>query len=257
MSHAPLNDYSYSESPETIPLKQSRIISSVLSPSVRMWLRSQVEQVEDLQVKIQGGDRLILSGHVPNVSLSARRAVYQGLHLRQIQIAAQAIRINLGQILKGKPLRLLAPVPVNGELVLEETDLQASLASNLLPGALNEFLVTLLKAGGLPNSNDVLKNRQVIWQEITIDYGKIQLKGTVTDDNKSDDSFPILICTGIEIANGNYLLLTEPQIKGPFGSNVTFAKPVEINLGSDVEIEELTLTPGRLICRGRLLVRTD
>lgn len=257
MSHVPLNDCQYSESTKTIPLKQSRIISKVLSPSVRMWLRSQVEQVEDLQVEIQGGDRLLLSGHIPNVSLSARRAVYQGLHLRQIQLMAQAIRINLGQILKGKPLCLLAPVPVNGELVLAEADLQASLASTLLAGALTEFLVTLLKASGFPNPNDVLINRQVTWQEITIDYGKIQLKGTLTDDSKSDGCFPILICTGIEIVNGNDLLLREPQIEGLFDSTITFAKPVEIHLGSDVEIEQLTLNPGQLICRGRLLLRTD
>ena len=179
MSHAPSNDDGYPESLSQEPLKQSRIISKVLTPALRLWLRSQVEQVEDLQINIQAGDRLLLTGHIPKVSLSARRAVYQGLYVRQIQLVAETIRINLGQVLKGKPLRLLEPVPVTGELLVEEVDLNASLQGTLLPNALTEFLMTLLKVGGFENPAELLQNRHITWENIAIDSGKIKLTGTI------------------------------------------------------------------------------
>jgi predicted phage tail protein len=119
----------------------SRIISRILSPAVRLWLRSQVEQVEDLQFQIEGGDRQILSGHIPRVAIAARQVVYQGLHLSQMDLAGTGIRINLGQVLKGKPLKLLEIVPVEGEMQLQEADLNASLRAPILSGAVSELLV--------------------------------------------------------------------------------------------------------------------
>jgi hypothetical protein len=60
------------------------------------------------------------------VSISARHAVYQGLHLTQIQLITEGIRVNLAAILRGQPLRLLEPVPVFVELLLQELDLNTS-----------------------------------------------------------------------------------------------------------------------------------
>jgi len=71
-----------------------------------------------------GSDRQILHGTIPRVSILARHAVYQGLHLTQIQLVGEGIRTNLGQVL-GQPLRLLEPVPV-AELLLHESALNAS-----------------------------------------------------------------------------------------------------------------------------------
>ena len=56
------------------------MISTVVSPAVQFWLRSQVEAVETLQFKLRGRDRQILRGHIPTVSIAACRAIYQGLH---------------------------------------------------------------------------------------------------------------------------------------------------------------------------------
>ena len=43
------------------PRKQSRLIARVLAPAVQFWLRSQLSQIEDLQIKIEAGDRQLLS----------------------------------------------------------------------------------------------------------------------------------------------------------------------------------------------------
>lgn len=257
MPYVPSNESQQLESLNDLSSKQSRIISKVLSPAVRLWLRSQVEQVEDLQVDIQAGDRRLLTGHIPKVSLCAHHAVYQGLHLRSIQLVAEKIRINLGQVLKGKPLRLLEPIPVTGELLLEEADLNASLQGTLLPNALTEFLVTLLKASGFHNPTEVLQNRQITWQEIAIDSRQIKLSGTLTDHNRQDLNSSLAIRTGVELSSCHELLFVSPQIEGLPGLKYPPLDSLQLDLGSEVNIQELTLSSGLLICRGSILVRTE
>jgi hypothetical protein len=115
------------------------VVSKVLSSAVRVWLRSQVESVEDLQFQIGGSNRQILTGHIPKVAIAARQAVYQGLHLSQVDVVGEAIRINLGQVLKGKPLQLLDIVPIQGDIELTQADLNASLSSPLLRGGITDF----------------------------------------------------------------------------------------------------------------------
>jgi len=82
--------------------------------------------VSNLEVKIWN-DRQICNG-IPRVSILAHHAVYQGLHLTQIQLVGEGIRTNLGQGLRGQPATL-EPVPVFGELLLQESALNASLQS--------------------------------------------------------------------------------------------------------------------------------
>ena len=254
MSQAPSSDRHLVVNFQPTSRKQSHIISKVLSPAVRLWLRSQVEQVEDLQVKIQGGDRAILTGYIPKVSLSARQAVYQGLHLREIQLAAVNIAINLGQVLKGKALRLLEPIPVTGELKLQQADLQESLKSSLLSNALTEFLLLLLKEGGCPNRAEILQNRQISWNSIAIEPGKIAIEGAMSD-HSSQNTYPLLINAAIELASPNQLELIDAQIEGLPNLNLASLNGLKLDLGSDVDLQELTLTAGQLICRGGILVR--
>ncbi|MGH2414737.1 MAG: LmeA family phospholipid-binding protein, partial [Microcystaceae cyanobacterium] len=226
----------------------------VLSPALRLWLRSQVEQVEELHLKIMGRDRQILSGYIPGVLLSSRQAVYQGLHLGEVQLKGERIRINLGQVLKGKPLRLLEPVQVSGEVRLEEADLKASLSSPLLSQALIDLLATLLEANGLSNPSHILENYQVNWQEVSLDAEQLTLMGTLTD--REGKTTPVRIRAGLALVNGQILQLNPLQIDAlPEWSTVNL-KEFQIDLGPDVELEQLSLASGILACGGRLLVRS-
>ena len=87
--------------------EQKKLIGTVLSAALQLWLRSQVEGVESLKVHVGGGNRSLLKGSIPTVSVSARAVIYQGLHLSQVVLGSSGIRINLGQVLQGKPLQLL------------------------------------------------------------------------------------------------------------------------------------------------------
>lgn len=250
MFDLPANEVQGTESTEILPQQRSRIIGKVLSPAVKLWLRSQVEQVADLQLQIEGGDRQILSGYIPKVTLFTNRALYQGLHLQQIKLIAENIRVNLGQVIKGKPLRLLEPIRAQGELLLSEDDLNASLKSELLFSGLNEFFQMLLKAAG--TNSPTLRNQQIHWQKITVDGNQIHLKACLLDSNSE-----IAITTGVRISDRNQLHLDNPQIQGDLGLNSPNLTSLTIDLGADVDIQELTLSNGQLICRGSILVISD
>lgn len=232
--------------PNLTSASSSRLVAKVLSPAVKLWLRSQVQQVSYLEVKIEGGDRQILTGNIPRVSLWASQAVYQGLHLSQIQLVGEGIRTNLGQVLRGQPLRLLEPIPVFGELLLLESDLNASLSTPLLSHALTELLQTLF-----PTS--YLVNQQISWQKITLAAEHLLIAATVETD--TNNPTPLVIQTGLQLASCHELQLTRPQIiKATAQLPEVELDSFLIDLGPEVAITTLTLSPGQLLCCGKINV---
>ncbi|MBE9097220.1 DUF2993 domain-containing protein [Tychonema sp. LEGE 07203] len=224
----------------------SRIASSVLSPAVQLWLRSQVQQVDELKVKIEGSDRQIFSGAIPKVTAAALGAVYKGLHLTEVAIEGCGIRINLGQALKGKPLRLLESVPVTGVLRLAQPDLNASLKAPLLADALSEFLLPLLP---LTDSEKSLKLED---SQIKIEAGKLTLTATIL--GAGDSQIPLVLRTGLRIASSRELMFEAPEIEVDRELKSSDFHDFKIDFGPEVEIEELILSPGEMVCRGGIRV---
>lgn len=214
----------------------------MLSPAVRLWLKSQVQQISQLEVQIAGSDRQILTGNIPRVSILASQAVYQGLHLTQIQLEAQEIRINLGQVIKGKPLRLLDKVAVFGNLYLTQADLNASLASPLLADALTDLFAKLFK--------DSLVSKQVSWQKTTIDSDLLRLEGILTSDRVP---IPIVFRAGLQLASSHQLQILQPTLEAQTGERAS-VDSFTVDLGAEVDIEKLSLDSGQIICQGRINV---
>ncbi|MBW4617123.1 MAG: DUF2993 domain-containing protein [Desmonostoc vinosum HA7617-LM4] len=221
-----------------------RIITQVLTTALKLWLRSQVSQVSQLEVEIQASDRQILSGRIPAVSIFATHAVYQGLHITQIQIAAENIQINVGSVLKGQPLRLLETVPVVGELLVDEKDLNYSLSSDLLSNAFKDVLVQLLP-------ENFAKFQPINWQKILLENNQIILCGIRVANGETT---PLEISMALQLLSGHELQLTKIQIKHNQETLTEENYAYNIDLGSDVDIQELTLLPGKLKCRGRINV---
>ncbi len=237
----------------------SRLISRLLPPAVRLWLVSQVEHVEDLVFKLEGRDRQILSGYIPQVEVSARRAIYQGIHVSQIAVQAQEIRVNLGQILRGKQLRLLAAFEVNGDLSLTEADLNTSLNSPLLEEGLYNFLTQL--AAAEPEAA-VLKNMLEACPEKTVHpYYDCDAKietGTITLQMipRTEETLPpITIATGLVIIAGRYLQLQNPQwlADGKFAP-LPALQGFQLDLGPEVDLRHCSLTPGQMALAGMVRV---
>ena len=220
--------------------RQSHLITRLLTPALSVWLRSQVESIARLEIQIDGGDRQILSGYLPSVSLTAEQAVYQGLHLTAIQMQANEIRVNLRQILQGKPLTLLDIVPVTTELALSELDLNASLQAPLLQDALVDLLKPLLLPAG---STQPLQIQHI---EIALECDRLVLM-LWTEQGKT------VITTGLSIVEGHLLRLIDSQWRSPIDPIPNWMN-VDIDLGRDVAIETLVIEVGQLRCKGRINV---
>ncbi|MCP6760582.1 MAG: DUF2993 domain-containing protein [Fischerella sp. CENA71] len=224
--------------------KKVRIITNVLTTALKLWLRTQVSQVSQLEVEIKASDRQILSGCIPWVSIFANHAVYQGLHITKIQLIAENIRINIGSVLKGQPLRLLETVPVIGELVVEEDELNASTSSTLLSTALNDVLDKLLP-------EQCPKSKSIFYQKIILDNSRIILHVSQTPENSSPVS---QVCADIKLLSSRELHLSHIQAKDTMGVVLETHDGYYLNLGSDVDIQQLKLIRGKLVCQGRINV---
>lgn len=233
--------------------RQSQMLKRVLSPAVKLWLRTQVESVVGLQVNIQAGDRLLIAGLIPRISLLADKAVYQGLHLSHLQLVAEGISINLPQIFRGKPLRLEAPVNLVGQIQLESADLNAGLQSEdgLLSRALTDLLCQLLTSDSRI-TGEILVNRAPHWQEITLSTGGFTVTGSLLDIN--GNVAPMVIRSGVQLASNHELQLYPLNIQMPPDIRVPNRESFQINLGEEVEIQELTLSPGLIVCHARVKV---
>jgi LmeA-like phospholipid-binding len=232
---------------ETKTTKSIRIVTGVLTKALKLWLRSQVSRVEELDVQIKATDRQLLSGSIPWVSISANNAIYQGLHLTSIQLTAESIRIDIGSVLKGKPLKLLEAIPVTGQVLLEESDLNASLTSGLLSAALKDALVKLIP-------EHCLNSKLINWEKIIL--GNNQFIFSATQDTKSNiiPATPIEICIGFKLISSHELQLILIESKHCTQEFIEPGQEHSLDLGNDVDIQELTAIPGKLICRGRINV---
>ncbi|TAF07352.1 MAG: DUF2993 domain-containing protein [Nostocales cyanobacterium] len=224
--------------------KKLRLITKVLTAAIKLWLKTQLTQVSEIEIEIGASDRQLLSGCIPSVSIFAANAIYQGIHVTRIQLIAENIQINIGSILKGKPLQLLEIVPVVAEMVVEEQDLNNSLSSELLSTALNDVLLKLLPEQGE-------KSKSISWQEITIDNQLLILYGILPTDS---DPTSLEISVGLELLNGQELQLTQIKIKKKKKPILENNSGYHLDLGSDVDLQELTLKSSQILCRGRINV---
>lgn len=224
---------------------RSRMISQILSPALWLWVRSHLDCAIALQVQIHGGDRQLLGGYIPQVSLQADSAVYQGLHLGRLELTARQIRINLAQVLKGQPLRLLKPISLRGQLELTQTHLVASLASPLFAQALSDLLSTLL-------ATDLHQHGKIHWQHGSIETDQLLLTGHFAP--LAGDTTPVVLRTGLHLASPQHLCLWPLTIESSSRLFCNYRERFELDLGSQVNLENLNLEPGQLLLQGSIQV---
>ncbi|MGB3293804.1 MAG: DUF2993 domain-containing protein [Phormidesmis sp.] len=249
-------------------LKGGRILERILPAAVQLWLRSQVEQVEHLSLQLEGRDRDIVSGKLPGVVVSAQKAVYRGIHIAQLQLSAQDIRINVGQVVRGKPLRLLKAFPITGEVSLSHDDLNASLASPLLAAGLKDFWRSLMQTSSLDKTVATLYGQLPLQSDVELHNLQVRL-----GDQQLGLSFypraqtqiatrPIVLGTKISIVSGNRLQLESPRwlesledlTDADKGVPITSLHHFQWNLGQGTQLTQLSVQAEQLFCSGRLTV---
>ncbi|MEO0926164.1 MAG: DUF2993 domain-containing protein [Cyanobacteria bacterium J06643_13] len=226
----------------------SKLIGKLLSGAVKLYLRSQVERVENLQVKIGGKSKQILQGYIPEVWLSCDRAIYQGLHLNQIQLNGTNIAVNLPEVIKKQPLKLIEPIFIDIALKLNTVDLQASLASDLLQSGLADLWRMILAA----QDSTELDRGTIAWQKIAIVNESLVLLGRYQD--ASGETKKLTLTTEISLKDDHCLCLAPLKIASDSLQNGTLERQLEIDLGTDVAIANLTMESGQILCTGKIRV---
>ncbi|MBW4536646.1 MAG: DUF2993 domain-containing protein [Pleurocapsa minor HA4230-MV1] len=225
------------------------MIAKLLSGAVKLYLRSQVEAVEALQVKILGKSKQILQGYIPQVLLSCDRAVYQGLHLSQVQLNGTNIAVNLPEVIKRQPLKLLEAVFVEIQLKLGAADLQASLDSALLQSGLSDLWQMILTSQ--KNYSPELIKLKVEWQTIAIANNQLNFAGIYQD--ALGEIKTIALSTGVNLANAHTLCLSSLKITSNLSSD-SLKRELEIDLGTDIALQELTIESEQILCRGKIRI---
>lgn len=257
------------ETQQKVPKKRgSRIIGRLLPAAVRLWLRSQVEQVESLSLELKGRDRQILSGDLPGVAVAATQAIYQGIHIGRLQLSASDIRINVAQVMRGKPLRLLQVFPVDAEVVLTSDDLNASLTSPLLTMGLRDFWRSLMQMPSLARVVEARYGAMALHPDVAIKGAQIRLGDRAlglsfypqTDGQRAE--MPIVLATKLSIVSGSQLQLEAPRWLEHLEDimDETQGQPIHAlqgflwELGKDTRLTQLALTPEQLLCCGQIMV---
>jgi hypothetical protein len=238
------------------PKRSPGLIGKVLAPAVRLWLKSQTEHLEDLKLSIQAGDRQILSGKIPRIEASVVAAVYQGIHIRDLQLTAQEIQVNLGQVMRGKALKLLAAFPIDLKLSLSEEDLNRSLCTPMIQQAVTQFLMGILgSADGSSQNRLTITNLKAKLQDgIIILCGNLPSSAGDTLGNTTE----IAIRTGLQLTQPNKIALQNPvwlpHAKAKRGMAITELNGYEFDLGPGTSMTEVTIELGKISCIGRLTV---
>lgn len=244
----------------TLPalLPKTQVIRKVLSPAVRLWLRSQVESAEQLQFQIEGSDRQLLSGQIPQVFVLGDTVVYQGLRLTRIEMTGQDIQVNLKRILRGHALQLLQPITVLATLALAETDLNACLQSPLLAEVLTKLLDQWLQPLRTQPEPALLNGQPHQWQQIRIAFAPDTLSLEATLIREGQPDLLVEMRAIVQLINHNTLVLKELK----WNSNAEVVQTaletldqLTLDLGSDVAMESLSLEQGQVSCQGQILIR--
>jgi len=209
------------------------------------WLRSQVEEVAALKVSLNSDDGQIFRGYIPQVEVSAETARYRGLPIYRVQLYGENIRVNFGQVLRGKNFNLLEPVPVRGEIELRAESIRSSLSSPLLVDAFASLVAILLEV-------EEREIGTICWQELEFGDNVFALKGLITDISSS--IFPIAVSSGLKLASERELLFSDLLIETEIKLPVLKKEEVRLDLGEHVCIEDFNLWSEGLFCRGGLVV---
>lgn len=229
--------------------KSTKVISKLLSESIQFWLRSQVQQVNTLSLEIGATDPEIFKGMIPKVSIEAKAAVYKGLHVTYVQLLASKIGFTLSKLLRGKPISLLEPITVTGKVILHESDLNQSLGSELLGTAIKDFMIPLLKRVILA---DNWGSMELLDPVMNIDHSQLGLRAIALSDH--GQKIPFSLTVNLELLSGQKLFFFSPHLVLPDDGIDSYLDNFDLDLGQDVNLQELTLKPGEIICQGSIIV---
>ena len=224
------------------------IIDKILSRSINLWLRSRISAVENLNTKVLSKDRQIIRGVIPKVLIEAGNAVYQQLYISEIKIEGTDIKVNLPQIIKKKPFKLLQPIVIKVKVLLKEEDLKKSLSSPLLSAGLTDIWNRLLSSHEI-EPDRFYANYQ--WNDFSLSESSVYFNGI---SSKPEDNYEIKLSTKIQIGTTHSLLILPKSIITIPEQNLNIKRFMTVDLGDRASITYLEITSEYLSIEGTITV---
>jgi len=102
---------------------------ALLARALELWLRQQCQEIDSLEIQLEGSATRLWQGHLEGASLRARRVVFQDLRFESVELRGEAIGLRPGAALRGQGSLLREPFRVRGQIYLGSEDLNRSLGS--------------------------------------------------------------------------------------------------------------------------------
>jgi hypothetical protein len=251
------------------PAGKRGMMGKAVAAAVQLWLRSKLERHDHLDLQIQASNRQLLTGQIPQVDILGQGLVYKGVHVSQIKVQGSQIRMNLGQVIRGKSFQLKQPILVAANLELYQTDLTASSASPLLIKALQDLVALLVRStpsfaelltellqGDSSHPPD-LKNIRI--QEPQIHLGEERVSLGLPLLTASGSSLPLFLRFGLGLDSPQHLQFRQVEwltsLEAKRGMAIPELEGITANLGQDVALTRLNLQPECLAVTGEFTVR--
>jgi LmeA-like phospholipid-binding len=234
--------------PDSISDSTSRrpgLISKILVPAIRLWLKTQTDHLDTLTLEIQASDRSVLSGKIPTIHLTAQAAIYQGIHLSALKLIGSNIHLNLSQILRGKPLKLLAPIPLDLNIHLTETNLNASLNAPLIQPAVTQFIQLLLQSTQDDSTQDSTTPLNLQNLACRLQDNTLTLWGDLISE--TNESSQLALRTQLTLTSPNQLTLVAPtwlpHANAKRGMLIPDLEGYTFDLGPDTRFTQFHICP--------------
>lgn len=221
-----------------------QMASGLINPLLAAWIRSEVDEVDNLSVQVAGSDAQIFNGVIAQASVSGDNLLYQGFQISSLRLQGSDIRLNVAEAIQGRPLRLLNPVPVQVSLRLTEEDLNRTLQSPLIQSQLAQAQVNV-------PIGDQTVPFLISDPDVTLLSDQMQVEANLSVPN--GDPLPVTFTTGLAVAGENQLLLVDPNwVSEGQSIPIPALSQMALQLDSGVRIDRLDLAQGELIYAGLL-----
>ncbi len=198
---------------------------ALLARALELWLRQQCQQIDSLEIQLEGSATRLLQGQLEGARLRARRVVFQDLRFESVELHGEAIRLQLGAALRGQGSLLLEPFRVKGQLYLNNEDLNRSLGSAQWRQLGDNLVEALL--GVSPLMRVRILDRRLILSAPSAGHDR-----------------PVEVAATVAASGGTVVFKTQEQ--GP-----TYRLPMD----PAIQIERAELEAGMLLLEGEALVR--
>jgi hypothetical protein len=103
-------------------------VLQLLSRGLQLWLRSQCEAIDHLELELLGSGRELLRGRLAGVRVRATGVTYRQLTMAAVELTSTPLELQLGPLWRGRTPTLQQPFRISGTARFDGDGLTRSLA---------------------------------------------------------------------------------------------------------------------------------